>query len=78
MIGANIEIYPYPSNGIFHIDNIGDVHSIQVNDILGKGILKQINTKNNMTIQLNEKNGVYFVQLEYENGEKVIRKVVIK
>ena len=78
MIGANIEIYPNPSNGFFHIDNIGDVHSIQVNDILGKGILKLINTKNNMTIELNEKNGVYFVQLAYENGEKVIRKVVIK
>ena len=78
MIGANIEIYPNPSNGFFHIDNIGDVNSIQVNDILGKGILKLINTKNNMTIELNEKNGVYFVQLEYENGEKVIRKVVIK
>ena len=78
MIGANIEIYPNPSNGFFHIDNIGDVYSIQVNDILGKGILKLINTKNNMTIQLNEKNGVYFVQLAYKNGEKVIRKVVIK
>lgn len=78
MIGANIEIYPNPSNGFFHIDNIGDVNTIQVNDILGKGILKLENTKNNMTIELNEKNGVYFVQLAYENGEKVIRKVVIK
>ena len=37
-----------------------------------------MNTKNNLTIELNEKNGVYFVQLEYKNGEKVIRKVVIK
>ncbi len=78
MIDANIEIYPNPSNGIFHIDNIGNVQSIQVNDILGKGILKLINSKNNMTIELNEKNGVYFVQLDYYNGEKVIRKVVIK
>ena len=77
-IGAKIEIYPNPSNDIFHIDNISDVQSIQVNDILGKNILKQMNTKNNMTIELNEKNGVYFIQLEYQNGEKVIRKVVIK
>ena len=27
MIGANIEIYPNPSNGIFHINNIGNVGS---------------------------------------------------
>ena len=78
LIGANIEIYPNPSNGVFHIDNIADVHSIKVNDILGKGILEIMNTKNNITIELNEKNGVYFIQLEYQNGKKVIRKVVIK
>ena len=78
LIGANIEIYPNPSNGVFHIDNIADVHSIKVNDILGKGILEIMNTKNNITIELNEKNGVYFIQLDYQNGKKVIRKVVIK
>lgn len=78
LIGANIEIYPNPSNGVFHIDNIADVHSIKVNDILGKGILEIMNTKNNITIELNEKNGVYFIELEYQNGKKVIRKVVIK
>ena len=78
LIGANIEIYPNPSNGVFHIDNIADVHSIKVNDILGKGILEIMNTKNNIIIELNEKNGVYFIQLEYQNGKKVIRKVVIK
>lgn len=78
LIGANIEIYPNPSNGVFHIDNIADVHSIKVNDILGKGILEIMNTKNNIIIELNEKNGVYFIQLDYQNGKKVIRKVVIK
>ena len=78
LIGTGIEIYPNPSNGVLHIDNVIEVRSIQVNDILGKGILKLMNTKNNMTIELNEKNGVYFIQLEYQNGEKVIRKVVIK
>ena len=55
LISANIEIYPNPSNGVFHIDNIADVHSIKVNDILGKGILEIMNTKNNIIIELNEK-----------------------
>ena len=75
---ANVKIFPNPSNGVFHIQNISDVQSIQVNNILGKSILKQMNTKNNISIQLNEKNGVYFILLEFLNGEKVIRKVVIK
>ena len=55
LIGANIEIYPNPSNGIFHIDNIADVHSIKVNDILGKGILEIMNTKNIKIILKNKK-----------------------
>ena len=78
LIGTNIDIFPNPSNGIFYIQNISDVHSIKIHDILGKSIFQLINTTNNVTIELNEKNGVYFVQLEYQNGEKVIRKVVIK
>ena len=78
LIAENIEIFPNPSNGVFHIQNISNVLSIQVNDIFGKSVLKRKNTQNNMTIQLNEKNGVYFIQFAYHNGEKVIRKVVIK
>ena len=78
LIAENIEIFPNPSNGVFHIQNISNVLSIQVNDIFGKSILKRKNTQNNMTIQLNEKNGVYFIQFAYHNGEKVIRKAIIK
>jgi hypothetical protein len=78
LLGENIKIFPNPSNGIFQIHNISDVQTIQINDILGKGIVTMINTKSNATIVLNEKNGVYFVKLVYQNGEKVIRKVVIK
>ena len=75
---ANIEIYPNPSNGIFTIRNISDVRNIQINDILGKMVLSQNNTKNHTTLAINKPNGVYFVQLAFKNGEKVIRKVVIK
>lgn len=78
LLGENIKIFPNPSNGTFQIHNISDVRTIQINDILGKGIVRIINTKSNATIVLNEKNGVYFVELVFQNGEKVIRKVVIK
>lgn len=75
---STIEIYPNPSNGVFSIRNISDVRSIQISDILGKVVLSQINTKNHTTLTINKPNGVYYVQLELKNGEKVIRKVVIK
>ena len=78
LIAENIEIFPNPSNGVFHIQNISNVLSIQVNDIFGKNVLKRENTQNNMNIHLNQKNGVYFIQFAYHNGEKVIRKVIIK
>ena len=60
------------------IRNISDVRNIQINDILGKMVLSQNNTKNHMTLTINKPNGVYYVQLAFKNGEKVIRKVVIK
>ena len=73
-----LSIYPNPSSGTFNLKNIENVRLIEVTDILGKSILSKENSLSNTDITIDEKVGVYYLELTFSNGKKVIRKVVIK
>ena len=75
---STLSIYPNPSSGTFNLENIENVRLIEVTDILGKSILSKENMLSNTVITIDEKVGVYYLELTFSNGKKVIRKVVIK
>ena len=54
------EIFPNPSNGIFHLSKL--VESIKVFDLTGKLVFS--NDKSDSIDLTNKKNGIYFVQIK--------------
>ncbi|MDG1351039.1 MAG: lamin tail domain-containing protein [Crocinitomicaceae bacterium] len=75
---STLSIYPNPSSGTFNLKNIENVRLIEVTDILGKSVLSKENSLSNTVITIDEKVGVYYMELTFSNEKKVIRKVVIK
>ena len=76
----NINIYPNPSNGKYNIlfgSEINENPNIEVLDILGKSVYKSnINLSNNKNYILNleNKSGLYIVQITFKNST-LIRKI---
>ncbi len=72
--GENIEIYPNPVSDQLTISGEG-IKLVQIKDITGKTVLIQENTKLDVS---GLANGIYFVQIELQNGvvktEKVVKK----
>jgi ligand-binding sensor domain-containing protein len=74
-----INVYPNPTNGELHINNVSDFSSLEIINVLGKVICKytpdNYQTLNEIDLTKVTK-GIYFVKVY--NGEKVhIEKVVI-
>ena len=76
----NISIYPNPSNGSFNISNAyGNDLTIDVLNMLGGSVLKLQSSERNININLtNQNKGIYFVQMVNKQGEKTVKKLVIK
>jgi hypothetical protein len=76
----NISIYPNPSNGEFTINNPSESNiTIDVLNILGSSVLKKQSSEKNIKINLdNAMKGIYFVQAENRQGQKIVKKLVLK
>ena len=73
--GKEAKIYPNPANDVLHVE--GTVLQVEVFNILGQSVLS-IN-KNFESICLNGlQNGVYFVRLKTNHGEKTVKLVIEK
>lgn len=72
-----ITVYPNPSNGQVTILNVPEKSTIRLLDLSGKII--ETRTGLSGKVELNRKlhPGVYFIRIE-NNGEKVVRKLIIK
>jgi len=70
------KLYPNPAKTMFHVDKDG-LHQVEMFNIMGQNVLN-IN-ENFESIDINHlQNGIYFVRLRYEDGEKVIKLAVEK
>ena len=70
-----IEIYPNPSSGIFHIESESQIESIFIIDFTGKEM--RIEPQNN-EINLDKwQNGIFLLRIRFANNEE-IRKRIIK
>lgn len=69
----NINIFPNPSNGIFHLDE--EVSSVEVFDNLGRSLL--LDNKNE--INLTEFGpGVYYAKVQVANGPATVVKLIVQ
>ena len=81
ILNSSIKVYPNPTNGKFVIEHTdGVIKSIQVSDVLGKIIYKQIFKNNTQSSEINlvEANaGMYVIFIETDMGTTT-KKLIIK
>lgn len=76
---SNIQIYPNPTNGILTIDFGGfqEVVSVTLTNMLGQLISERSFSKiSEKQIQLNEPNGIYFLEIKNEKNENKVFKIL--
>lgn len=77
-IGNLVTIAPNPNNGFFHITSTFQTKKIEVIDYIGNRICSFEPNSRNIGFQLsNIANGIYFIRINGENNEIVIKKLVI-
>ncbi|MEM9051325.1 MAG: T9SS type A sorting domain-containing protein [Bacteroidota bacterium] len=73
---SEVLLYPNPSNGIVNVDSENPITTITVTNISGQEIKKFSNTKQ---VDLTSfENGLYYLQIEFQNGAQPSLKKVIK
>ena len=58
----HLTLYPNPSNGTLYIEGLERNEAFEVVDILGKIVYENITSEENLNLNLNLKNGLYFVK----------------
>ncbi|MBI3501361.1 MAG: T9SS type A sorting domain-containing protein [Bacteroidetes bacterium] len=71
-----ISIYPNPSSGQFTVYSLQFPVQIQVYNMLGEKIYSSIVNSKLETVNLSAANGIYFLKLKSESGEKILKLIV--
>jgi hypothetical protein len=80
---GSVSIYPNPSNNRFFIELSGTdrfINKIQLMDITGKVVYTQNanNASQIMVVENNFSSGIYFANIQLDNGQQATRKVIIE
>ena len=71
-----IDVYPNPTNGSFTITSNKTIETISINNIVGATVYTQTNIANNqLNLNLNLPNALYFISIKTANGT-VVKKLV--
>jgi hypothetical protein len=71
---VTLGVYPNPTNGILNIKTDSSVENINVTNIAGQKINVQF--KNNQINMNGLPNGIYIVELQLEDGQKISKKII--
>ena len=74
-----VSIYPNPNNKIFNVQSSLKIESIEILDIIGN-TTKTLNPQFNL-FQINiedQSSGVYFLKLNYQGGNYIIKRIICK
>ncbi|MBL7921032.1 MAG: T9SS type A sorting domain-containing protein [Bacteroidia bacterium] len=74
---STVFVYPNPSSGFFSLSNEKNISQIKVFDVLGKEVSCIKATENNYSINNNAK-GIYSLQINFANGDKTVKKLIIE
>ena len=77
LLDDEVNIYPNPSNGVVHIHSNTQFDGYQVFDIYGRLVKKGSLAETNK-IQMNQQNGLYFLQLMKEGNLSFAQKILIE
>ena len=78
IVNNTVTIYPNPTDGLFNVQGANKFISYAIQNMLGEQIMFNEVNENNLTIDiLKFTSGIYFLELETENGE-IIRKKILK
>jgi len=72
----NTEIYSYLNNIIIQKDDAYH-KTVEIFDMIGQVIFQSVLKSSRMVIPLQVKNGIYFIRLISQNGEMIVRKLLI-
>lgn len=70
---VNFDIYPNPSNGLINIKTNEEVKNVELYSLGGQKLIETLETEN---IELPASSGMYVVAIYFEDGQKVVTKVV--
>jgi len=74
----SLMVFPNPSNGTFIIDNLTDINSLHIIDILGNTVYSNYNIVDNEINISNLDKGNYFVQVLNNDSTMTTVKVIVK
>lgn len=78
IIQAYIQIYPNPSNGIVEIVSEQPIECITACDLTGRVLLNKIIDSNNISLEFNDYQGLVVIKIVLDNGNTILRKVIIE
>ena len=74
--GKEAKIYPNPAKDMIHLNEVG-LLQVEVFNIMGQSLLKINENFENIRLDYLQ-NGIYFVRLQYNYGEKMVKLIVEK
>jgi len=77
VLATQITVYPNPTQNVLAIENSSNINitTIKVYDIQGRLVLQKNNPSSLLNISHLD-NGLLFVQLETENGQNIVKKII--
>jgi len=74
-----LTIYPNPNNGLFNIQSSNNIRSYSVRNIFGNEIVLKKTNNQQLNIDISRfSTGIYFLELQMENGEIINKKILKK
>lgn len=74
---SSVKVFPNPANDVVTIQSTNQIKSIEVYDVQGRSIHTQTINKENANLEVsNFTNGIYFIKVKTEFGDKVEKVIV--
>ena len=75
--GANLEVYPNPTNAMLYINYAHDVKSVTITDMNGQLVLEKTVNISSIDVSTLEE-GIYLLRVQSQSGQSSVKRVVIQ